>query len=317
VLPAGVGNARGMVGRFLMDHPRLTVGTFAPEDAPAVQAMLGLKHTAAGARVQCGFALSTEVQYRERLLNAVAWTTQHVAEDDVWLSIRKMTLAQSVRQERLDAARRVFRGSNQILPGLWNRFARRNSLPRHYDKLALDVMVEQMPDADSRLRLSARKDALGVPLSEIHWKVSEVERRTVLRLAHAVNDSLQRAGFPTASMAEWVRRHRWEDAVFIDAAHPAGTTRMASRESEGVVDSNCRVFGMENLYIAGSSVFPTGGHANPTLTIVALALRLADTLRVLPKSAIEPARAEPVRRALSFAFRSQRSATQPTTGLSR
>lgn len=67
--------------------------------------------------------------------------------------------------------------------------------------------------------------------------------------------------------------------MFSDVAHPAGATRMADCECNGVVDGNCRVLGIDNLYIAGSSVFPTCGHANPTLTIVALALRLADTLR--------------------------------------
>lgn len=67
--------------------------------------------------------------------------------------------------------------------------------------------------------------------------------------------------------------------IFRDASHQLGTTRMALKAQDGVVDSNCQVFGVNNLFIAGSSIFPTAGHANPTLTILALARRLADHLK--------------------------------------
>ncbi len=70
-----------------------------------------------------------------------------------------------------------------------------------------------------------------------------------------------------------------DDVEILDMKHPSGTTRMSASPRTGVVDANCRVHGVENLYIAGSSVFPTVGHANPTLTIVALAARLAHHLR--------------------------------------
>jgi choline dehydrogenase-like flavoprotein len=66
---------------------------------------------------------------------------------------------------------------------------------------------------------------------------------------------------------------------FSSRAHHLGTTRMSDSPENGVVDSNCKVYGISNLYIAGSSVFPTGGHANPTLTLIALTLRLADHLK--------------------------------------
>jgi len=74
---------------------------------------------------------------------------------------------------------------------------------------------------------------------------------------------------------------------FSSRAHHLGTTRMSDNPRDGVVDSNCRVHGMTNLYVAGSSVFPTGGHANPTLTLIALTLRLADHLK---KTLLPPVR---------------------------
>lgn len=275
--PRGVGNQHDLVGRFFMDHPRTTVGTFTTEAAPAVQREFGLFRVASGVRVQCGLSLATDVQRKEQLLNCAAWTTQHVADDDAWRSVRAVGLGNS--GSRLAAARVVARNADQLAIGLWNKFVRGENLTRRLKQLDLDVMVEQTPNPQSRIRLSKRLDATQVPLSEIDWKISEVEALTVIRLSHAVNATLSKAGLPECDLVDWVANKRVEDAVFRDAAHPLGATRMALRAEDGVVDPDCRVFGIENLYIAGSSVFPYGGHANPTLTIIALALRLADHLR--------------------------------------
>jgi choline dehydrogenase-like flavoprotein len=79
---------------------------------------------------------------------------------------------------------------------------------------------------------------------------------------------------------DWVIDERHDDGIFIDSAHTAGTTRMSDDPKQGVVDSNCRVHGVAGLYVAGASVFPTSGHANPTLMIVSLAIRLADRIKL-------------------------------------
>jgi choline dehydrogenase-like flavoprotein len=110
--------------------------------------------------------------------------------------------------------------------------------------------------------------------------MNELDRRSVLRaldlfaaqlwLCHRarihVPDSMDN------ELQEWVQN-------FKDVAHHIGGTRMADDPQRGVVDRNCRVHGVDNLFIAGSSVFPTSGQTNPTMTIVALALRLADELK--------------------------------------
>ncbi len=279
---SGLGNRRGLVGRFFMDHPRTTAGTFTPEAAPAVQRELGLFRAPTGVRVQCGLSLSLEVQRREGLLNCAAWTTQHVADDDAWRSLRKVSLGNG--DHKLEAALVLCKNANQIALDLWGKLFFGKALTRRLKQLDLDITVEQAPDADSRIRLSSRRDALNVPLSQIDWKISELERRSVVRLSHATNATLARAGLPQAELVDWIQHDRPEDAVFSDPAHPIGSTRMAVREEDGVVDRNGKVFGVDNLYIAGSSVFPTGGHANPTLTIIALTLRLADHLMHLAPS---------------------------------
>jgi choline dehydrogenase-like flavoprotein len=78
----------------------------------------------------------------------------------------------------------------------------------------------------------------------------------------------------------WIAEDRPQDGVIIDMGHTAGTTRMSDDPKLGVVNSNCRVHGVAGLYVAGASVFPTIGHANPTLMIVALAIRLADRIKI-------------------------------------
>jgi choline dehydrogenase-like flavoprotein len=108
----------------------------------------------------------------------------------------------------------------------------------------------------------------------VDWRIGELERRTVQRFGELLVDAFRRMNLPEPR----VRRDLGPDD-FIDVAHPCGATRMASDPRRGVVDADCRVHGVERLFIASTSVFPTNGHANPTLTLVALALRLADHIK--------------------------------------
>jgi choline dehydrogenase-like flavoprotein len=116
-------------------------------------------------------------------------------------------------------------------------------------------------------------------LPRIDWRIGELERRSVLRMSELIRLELRRIGLPDYSPNAGISDDvKWR-SHFIDALHPMGTTRMASSSKQGVVDPNCKIHGVAGLYVAGSSVFPTAGHANPTLMIVALAIRLADWLK--------------------------------------
>jgi choline dehydrogenase-like flavoprotein len=223
--------------------------------------------------------------HRHRLLNAAAWTTQHVSEDDVWQAARKMLLP--LQQGRWHHARRVLLHAPQIAEGLWS-MALRRQLPRRMGKLNLDVAVEQQPDPQSRITLSSRTDIFGTPLPRIDWRISPAERRAVIQIARCFESALTRAGMPGAHLADWARLDRSEEIRFETMAHPIGTTRMANSPDQGVVDRNGQVFGLSNLFITGSSVFPTAGHANPTLMIVALALRLSEHLKTILDAELVP-----------------------------
>jgi choline dehydrogenase-like flavoprotein len=135
---------------------------------------------------------------------------------------------------------------------------------------------ECVPSADNRVSLSEEKDQFGRRRSQLNWYLSDQDLDSAYRFHVHVNNVLQKTGAGRLiffdKLSEW--RNNTETGK-----HPSGTTRMHDDPKQGVVDKNCLVHGLENLYIAGSSVFPTAGYANPTLTIVALAVRLAEHLQ--------------------------------------
>ena len=154
----------------------------------------------------------------------------------------------------------------------------------------LYVRAEQAPNPESRVRLGDRVDRLGLPWPILQWQPVERDWQSIVRTAQVVGSALEKEH--DAVFQSWIRPGKaWPmtpagPADSSDAAwgfHHMGTTRMAAAPSDGVVDSNSLVFGTENLYVAGSSVFPTGGAANPTFMIVALAHRLAEHLNA-PRS---------------------------------
>jgi choline dehydrogenase-like flavoprotein len=136
------------------------------------------------------------------------------------------------------------------------------------------AMADQEPSPSSRIRLGSARDHRGVPIAELDWRLSERDRWSMSRAQELLAPALsRRLGADVHSLLVD------EDLPDLGVGcHHMGTTRMSTSPRHGVVDADCRVHGTDNLYVAGSSVFPTGGTANPTLTIVALADRLASHL---------------------------------------
>jgi choline dehydrogenase-like flavoprotein len=126
--------------------------------------------------------------------------------------------------------------------------------------------------------LDRRVDALGMPRAIVDWRVGAPEVRTATVFADRLDALLCRAGLGRLARSELPRADELEGRV-AGGCHHIGTTRMAADARAGVVDRDCRVFGVQNLFIAGSAVFPTSGWSNPTLTLLALGYRLADELK--------------------------------------
>jgi choline dehydrogenase-like flavoprotein len=153
----------------------------------------------------------------------------------------------------------------------------------------LYVGWEQSPRADNRVALSASaRDALGIPRIELHWKKSELEHRTLLEGLRLFGETLAAKNYGRVRIADWVLNgDPYPTDQELAGHHHMGGTRMGDDLTRSVVDRNCKVHGMENLYVGGSSVFATSGQCNPTTTIVALSARLGDHLvRTIGQSAM-------------------------------
>ncbi len=270
--PAGLGNDRDQVGRFYMDHPKGVAG-IVKVNTPATFPHPGYWGSRLG-RFRLGVRLSTKRQHSDELLNGYVRFHPVLATRG-----RGVDALRDLRRRGTHALRdgRVMRDLAAGLPDLLS-YARFKILNRgKVERAEIHNFMEQAPSPQNRVRLSGRLDPFGNPLPTLDWSIGELERRTMRHLHGLVDEEVQRRGFgrvesPLLTGAD----DPWP--ISRDASHHMGTTRMGDDPSTSVVDRNCRVHGIANLYVAGSSVFPTSGSANPTLTIVALSLRLADHL---------------------------------------
>ena len=140
------------------------------------------------------------------------------------------------------------------------------------DAPKIGIFFEQAPNPNSRLTLTDKLDQFGMPRVNLHWEISEIDKRSHNKLCKVISEELLNRGLALRTGKVFPS----EEILYSN--HQLGTTRMATSPNEGVVDSNCKVHGIENLYIAGGSVFPTVSWANPTMTVLALSIRLAKHL---------------------------------------
>lgn len=270
VAAAGLGNGRDLVGRYFMDHPSFDAGTITFDGSSTIA------RNPIGAGVDAGFGLPYAVQEQERLLNFNCYVRPAVRKDDEqpgYAALRQ--LARGLQRGRLPAGWQGLVGDvaadmGGATGGLWQRLFREPA------ELVARVYPEVAPRPDSRVVLSAERDALGVPRADLDWRIGEIDRRTIVRGLERLGAGLARTGLGRLRLDDRLLEPGF--AVPEGSFHHIGTTRMADDPDMGVVDRDCRVHGIGNLYIAGSSVFPTSGFAPPTMTIVALTLRLADHL---------------------------------------
>jgi choline dehydrogenase-like flavoprotein len=278
-ISAGLGNQNDLVGRFLMDHPRGRLGIFDVAKSEPLQRWLGvynLKNSKGSHRFRHGLRLSPNYQRKNGLLNCAVWLNEYVMDDDPWNA-----LARILRGKGTIARDALFVASNLglVAKGLNQFLIQRNGMPRKLDRLELLCIVEQQPDPESRITLSDRVDKFGVPISRINWKINQQEERTVRAIGRLVQAEFRRLSLNELHLDDWLVRDEGLPLSFPDIAHPTGTTRMSTSPKLGVVDPDCQVHGVRGLFVAGSSIFPTSSHANPTHMIVATAIRLADFLK--------------------------------------
>ncbi len=288
VEPAGVGNRHDLVGRFFMEHPCGRIGEVKTAKPYDLWAVYQKRFMRSGPPLAPVMRLGDAVQREEQALNSiVTFKLQRDPDRGVALGNKlyhniKHSLAPNRTGRTLDHLYRGLRGwFHDRLRGGIERFRARTGMTGLY----LIVRGEQAPNPDSRIILSSERDALGSRRADLAWNLSEADKHTARVLARTIGTEMQRLGLGDVEPSAWLGEAgpQWPvDPTVgnhpIAGYHQMGGTRMSSDPRAGVVDADCRVHGYDNLYIAGSSVFPTSGWANPTLTILALALRMAEHL---------------------------------------
>lgn len=275
-----MGNDHDLVGRYFMDHLHVPVGTLIPDDVRTGQ-MFQLNRVG-GFAFRAGLALALPARRDARLLGSAV--TLHNEDDphDV-LSPKPsdggyeslMVLLRALRRGRtperaLHHAARVVRDADNALILAYRKL--RRPAPR---RLTIGLRVEQAPNRESRVQLDATRDRFGIPRLRLDWRISDQDLESLHRTQLLLGRALKGMGvrmFPKDGDLGWAAR-------VAPGAHHMGTTRMHRDPVRGVVDEHGRVHGTRNVYVTGSSVFPTGGWAPPTLTVVALAVRLASHFR--------------------------------------
>jgi choline dehydrogenase-like flavoprotein len=270
--PGGVGNTHDLVGRFLLDHPTGHFGKLGFHRATPAHLYASM---AAGSqtRIMAGLTVTAEQQSRQRLPNHCLWIRPSVTaariDDDL---LHSFLAVRGVRDLTFRQVRGIVTNPDLLYRILVHRFGMHPRF-RYAD---LYYFTEQLPNPDSRVTLSeARRDRHGYPVARVDWQLSEADFQAFQSYARVLFGlGLRSSQYNVARMDDlslWIRN-------VASAAHHVGTARMADHPSRGVVDANQQVFGMSNLFVGDGSVFPTAGSTNPSMTITALALRLAHHL---------------------------------------
>lgn len=304
--PAALGGHDGPLGRFYMGHVSGKIADLVLADPTAAGIHEFFLDEGVFARRR--FTVKPQAQLRERLLNIAFWADNPAFHRPghrngilslVWLAlaippIGRRLVAEGVRVNHVGPRPRqwarhawnvicspfsTLREISTVLHGRLLSSPRKPGflVASRDGRYALHYMAEQGPSSESRVKLSDRKDALGLPFLDIDLRYAETDARSVLRAHDLLDRSLQSAGLGRLDYHEPDSEARVASILqqATEGYHQIGTTRMGTSPQHSVVDAQCQVHGIDNLYVASSSVFPCSGQANPTFAAVTLGLRLA------------------------------------------
>lgn len=286
VQPSGLGNGNDLVGRFFMDHPRLFSGSIRFSPQWSRNKLSDVKYhymnaavSAHGTCIAHQFALTPEVLEQEGILNARVWFSSvfpgEGSEGAQALFRCKQALLKK-EQAGWSLARDILTMAAHPLDTLAYGYTRLFQPRWLIQGVKFQLIVEPEPDPNSRVMLSpSQKDQLGMNRVRVDWRLTPRVQRTFDRTLAILADDMQRSGVAQVELDPPIEGCKWPSDL-EGTWHHMGTTRMHDSPKHGVVDRNCKVHGISNLYIAGSSVFPTAGANFPTITLAALTFRLSE-----------------------------------------
>jgi len=248
-LPNGIGNHSNFVGRCFMEHFQLILGSYTINpDNPVWKNEFNLEFFP---------------------------TSKFVMDKKIGTSVIHFGKASSESYGKLKAIKKALRNGVCSFENLGDIYRRMFDDNCPGDGI-ITTICEQSPNIDSRITLSNEKDSLGLRRVSLNWKTDELDERTIRTLAKETAKEFARLDFGRVKLEDYILSNKIGIDFNHGHCHQMGTTRMSKLPENGVVDKNCKVFGIDNLFIAGSSIFSTSGGVNPTLSIVQLSLRLAE-----------------------------------------
>ncbi|MFM0491668.1 GMC family oxidoreductase, partial [Paraburkholderia graminis] len=277
-----------LVGRYFMDHPRMMCGKVRFRQGVPRNKLYDIKYhyqnaavSAHSTKISSQFAPKREMMEREQLLNSRVWLYSRwygeaSAGSEALIRCKEALMLKDQPGRRLtaDIATMVAHPLHTVGYGL----ARLLQWPALITDVTLQAIVEAVPNPDSRVTLCAdKRDRFGMPRVKVEWRLGDQVKRTFDKTFAGFARELQLARVADVELDAPLEGRAWPDKL-EGTWHHMGTTRMHDSPREGVVDRDCKVHGISNLYIGGSSVFPTVGANFPTITIAALSLRLAGHL---------------------------------------
>jgi len=276
VRPAGIGNDHDVVGRYLSTHPKANMGSLILDQRISTNHPLFSDRSLAGGVTRYGLGLAAPVQEKHRLLNHYVQLLP-LLEHQANRLFEKIRGARSVTSPLVDRTP-LIRG---VVPGLgllaFDAIGRLGGAQRRASKFVLRAFLDQYPNQANRVTLSEARDKTGMPKANIKWTFTEDDHRSVIAFFEILDHDIRSRGLGRIDYDRLKASTDWPLTGIH--SHFMGTTRMGDDPGTSVTTAHGQVHGSHNLFVAGPSLFPVYGYANPVYTITALSLRLADHLK--------------------------------------
>jgi choline dehydrogenase-like flavoprotein len=283
---AGVGNEHDLVGRFFLEHPLIDQAAIYRPSDPRLPMRFYQYRKVKDSTIKAELGLSQEVRRKEKLLSVKVGV--HTLYDELYTrALDSKGLASfrylynrfrkgDVPNEFGKHLSNVMSDIEEITTVAYEKVRFGGDYP--IDHIKLPATIDPAPNPDSRVTLGTDLDKLGQRRVQLDWRLSPLDKHSIRKTLEIIGREIGRAGLGRLQIRIDDDETTWP-ADIKGAYHHMGTTRMSDDPKQGVVDKDCRLHGISNLFIAGSSVFPTAGIGTPTLMVIALALRLADHIK--------------------------------------
>jgi len=274
LLNNNLGNHSGWLGKNFMDHPCIEAGTIEAKSIYRIQKYFNT-HLFKGRKYSIRLSLNEKFQRQNKLLNCSASIMFPLPEDafDPYGELKSFK-----KDFKLSRLIKISGSAFSIFKSAWayliNHFYYKAGA-----KTVLALMLEQEPTTESYISLSNKKDKFEILEARINWNITSKTWDTAIATANAVKNEIEKLHLGKVNLYEHLNYNNSNWSNYLsDVCHQMGGCKMSQLLEEGVVNKNLQVWGVSNLYVCSCAVFPTSSHSNPTLTMLALASRLASYL---------------------------------------